>query len=351
MTSLRPAGGGAKRRCPSEAEPQPRFSTVGGGASLVLLLGSVLLATACGNSWIGQTSEAREQPRLEAIDVSAVPRGTLALPKEDRSIKFAVIGDSGRGWPPQHEVAAQMAAYRQNFDYKFVLRAGDNISEGPATAEDYRLKFEEPYKVLLDAGVKFYAVLGNHDDPKQVFYEPFNMDGDRYYTFTPPVDPITRWDTRVRFFALDSTNLDGQQMQWFEHEASESRAEWKIAFQHHPLYTPGRYTLAARGHRFALEASFVNGGIDVVFSGHEHLYARSEMQKGVLYFISGGAGSLREGDSSPSRFIAKSYDNDFHFMLVEIADEGFFFQAINRKGETVDAGSLRSVTEDTLDRR
>src|ERR671912_133080 len=152
--------------------------------SRVLLLCSVLFATACGNSWIGQTSEAREQPRLEAIDVSTVPRGTLALPNEDRSIKFAVIGDSGRGWPPQHEVAAQMAAYRQNFDYKFVLMAGDNIYEGPATAEDYRLKFEEPYKVLLDAGVKFYAVLGNHDDPKQVFYEPFNMDGDRYYTFT-----------------------------------------------------------------------------------------------------------------------------------------------------------------------
>ena len=179
--------------------------------------------------------------------------GTLTLPNEDRSIKFAVIGDSGRGWPPQHEVAAQMVAYRQNFDYKFVLMAGDNIYEGPATPEDYRLKFEEPYKVLLDAGVKFYAVLGNHDDPKQVFYEPFNMDGDRYYTFTPPVDPITRWDTRVRFFALDSTNLDGEQMQWFEHEAAESRAEWKIAFLHHPLYTPGRYTLASRGHRFALE--------------------------------------------------------------------------------------------------
>ncbi len=38
-------------------------------------------------------------------------------------------------------------------------------------------------------------------------------------------------------------------------------------------------------------------------------------------------------------------------MLVEIADSGFFFQAINRKGETVDAGSLRTVTADTLDRR
>jgi predicted phosphodiesterase len=244
-----------------------------------------------------------------------------------------------------------MAAFRERFKYDFVLMNGDNIYEGPATPEDYRIKFEEPYKALLDAGVKFYAVLGNHDDPKQVDYKPFNMDGDRYYTFTPPVDPITRWDTRVRFFALDSTNIDGEQMKWFEHEVTESRAEWKIAFLHHPLYTPGRYTLASRAHRFALESAFVNGGIDVVFSGHEHLYSRSEPQKGVLYFISGAAGSLREGDVSRSNVIAKAYDNDFHFMLVEIADRGFYFQAINRAGKTVDAGSLLAATEDTAARR
>jgi predicted phosphodiesterase len=310
-----------------------------------------VLTAACGTSWIEKTSEAREQPRIEALDVSAIAPGTLTLPNEDRSIKFAVIGDSGRGWQPQHDVAAQMVAFRERFDFAFVLMAGDNIYEGPATAEDYRIKFEDPYKALLDAGVKFYAVLGNHDDPKQVHYEPFNMKGNRYYTFTPPVDPITRWDTRVRFFALDSTNLDGEQMKWFEHEAAESRAEWKIALLHHPLYTSGRYTLASRALRFSLESSLVNGGIDIVFSGHEHIYNRSEPQKGVLYFVTGGAGSLREGDVRPSSVIAKGYDQDFHFMLIEIADEGFFWQAINRKGVTIDAGSLRFATEDTRDRR
>ena len=35
---------------------------------------------------------------------------------------------------------------------------GDNIYEGPATRDDYRRKFEEPYRRLLDEGVKFYAV-------------------------------------------------------------------------------------------------------------------------------------------------------------------------------------------------
>lgn len=312
---------------------------------------AAVVSAGCGSSWIERTPEARVQPRIDALDVSGLSPGALVLPNHDRAIKFAVIGDSGRGWQPQLDVAAQMVSFRRQFDFEFVLMAGDNIYEGPATAEDYRVKFEEPYQALLADGVRFYAVLGNHDDPRQVFYEPFSMNGNRYYTFTPPVDPITRWNTRVRFFALDTTNLDNEQMRWFEHEAAESRAEWKIALMHHPLYTPGRYTIASRAMRYSLESSLVNGGVDVVFSGHEHLYSRSEPQNGVLYFVSGGAGSLRKGDVRPSNAIARGYDDDFHFMLIEINDEGFFWQAVNRTGVTVDAGALRAVSGDTADRR
>jgi hypothetical protein len=315
---------------------------------LILLL---LAATAaCGNT-PRQSPAATGQPRVVAVNVAGLAPGALTLPNAGRSIKFAVIGDSGRGSKEQHEVAAQMEAYRQRFDYKFALMVGDNIYEGPASEEDYRLKFELPYKALLDAGVKFYAALGNHDDTNEIYYKPFNMDGRRYYTFVPPVDAITRWDTRVRFFSLDSTYIDRDELRWLEKETTESRAEWKIAYLHHPLYTSGRYTLAARGIRFSLESAFVNGGVNVVFTGHEHIYERSELQQGILYFISGGAGSLREGDAHPSPMIARSYDRDFHFMLVEINDDGLFFQAINRVGVTVDAGELTRPTADTTARR
>ena len=129
-------------------------------------------------------------------------------------------------------------------------------------------------------------------------------------------------------------------MRWLNHELDQSDSEWKIALLHHPLYTSGRYGLVARGIRFGLESALLSGGVDVVFSGHEHIYERSELQKGILYFISGGAGSLRAGDAKPSPQIAKSFDTDYHFMLIEITNEGLFFQAIDRKGNTVDAGAL-----------
>ena len=112
---------------------------------------------------------------------------------------------------------------------------------------------------------------------------------------------------------------------------------------HYPMYTSGRYGLQARRQRFSLESSFIDGGVDVAFSGHEHFYQRTTIQNGILYFITGGAGSLRAGDARPSAQVARSYDRDHSFLLVEISDAGIAFQAVNRLGRTVDAGSLRRL--------
>ena len=42
-------------------------------------------------------------------------------------MRFAVIGDSGRGDQPQNDVAAQMVAWREQFPFDLVLMLGDNI--------------------------------------------------------------------------------------------------------------------------------------------------------------------------------------------------------------------------------
>jgi 3',5'-cyclic AMP phosphodiesterase CpdA len=264
----------------------------------------------------------------------------LLLPNARTSVKFAVIGDSGRGTPEQRQVADQMVRARETFEFAFVLMLGDNIYEGPATPDDYRLKFEEPYHELLRDGVRFFAALGNHDDPLQVHYPPFNMEGERYYSFVPPEDPLTRLATRVELFALDSTNLDTVQIAWLEERLDASSAQWKIVFLHHPLYTSGRYRHASRAHRLALEPVLRRGGVSAVFSGHEHIYQRTDLQHGIQYFVSGGAGSLRRGDGASSPFVARSYSQDYHFMLVEIEDDALHFQAIARNGGTIDAGTL-----------
>jgi hypothetical protein len=291
-------------------------------------------------------AEQREVRPLEA----AATTGSVALPNRLGSVKFAVIGDSGRGNQPQYDIANQMVTLREQFPFAFVLMNGDNIYEGPATADDYRDKFEKPYRQLLDDGVKFFATLGNHDDPRQVYYAPFNMSGNRYYTFRPSEDPVTRLLTSVRFFAIDTVTLDRQQMRWLEQQLLESDSEWKICFFHHPMYTSGRYQRASAAVRVALEPLFTRFGVDAVFAGHEHFYMRSTLQRGIQYFVSGAAGSLRYGDSTFAPFVARAFDTDYHFMLIELEREVMSFQVISRTGETVDSGALhrRSVPTSSL---
>ena len=305
----------------------------------VLLIAQLGLGIACRETPV-TAGDAAPVRSVHALATASLKNGALALPNKINSVKFAVIGDSGRGTAPQHEVASQMQRYHEEFKYPFVLMVGDNIYEGPATAEDYRAKFEAPYRELLDDGVRFFAALGNHDDPNQVFYGPFHMKGERYYSFAPPEDVLTRVTTTVEFFALDSTNLDRGQMQWLDERLGKSSASWKIVFMHHPLYTSGRYRNASRAHRWALEPLLVKHQVDAVFSGHEHIYQRIELQKGIQYFVSGGAGSLRRGDGVAAPFVARTYDEDYHFMLVEIEGDALHIQAISRTGETIDAATV-----------
>ena len=277
---------------------------------------------------------------VSEVQLDGIAPGTLLLPNTLTSVKFAVIGDSGRWSQEQRETASQLTLFRKDFPFEFVLMLGDNIYEGPASPADYLHKFEEPYANLLEAGVDFYAALGNHDDPRQVDYPPFNMKGERYYSFAPPEDVLAKITNRVEFFALDTTNPDGTQLRWLDERLGASNAEWKICFFHHPLYTSGRYRAWTFAHRRLLEPLLVRHGVDVVLSGHEHIYQRSRLQEGIMYFVSGAAGSVRRGDGTESGVIARSYSQDLHFLLMEIDRDTLHFQAISRTGVTIDAGTL-----------
>jgi predicted phosphodiesterase len=253
----------------------------------------------------------------------------MKLPVMPNSVRFLVIGDAGTGDRRQNEVAAQIVRYRAEFPFTFAIMLGDNIY-GKERPQDFVKKFEGPYKKLLDADVKFYAALGNHDDPNQRYYKPFNLDGQRYRTFK---------EGHVRFFILDSNYLDPKQVKWLEKELDASDSEWKIAYFHHPLYTTAR-----RGPevelRAILEPLFVKHGVDVVFTGHEHIYERFKPQKGIHHFIVGGAAKLRLGDTRRGPLTAAAFDTDRSFMIAEIMDSKMFFQVISRTGAVVDEGII-----------
>jgi predicted phosphodiesterase len=307
-------------------------------ATALAAAASVVLSSACrGRSG---SSDAQRAPRTTVQELSPAP-GQLALPLKSGSVRFAVIGDSGRGDQLQAEVAQQMTAWREKFPFEFVVMLGDNIYP-PHAADDFQKKFETPYRALLDQDVQFYAAIGNHDPETELAYAKFNMEGRRYYTFRRNERRVEGLaGAGVRFFVLDSRSFDPSQLVWLREELARSTTDWKICYFHHPLYTSGRYGTAARFLRIAVEPILLEGNVDVVLTGHEHFYERLHPQRGIAYFISGGAGSLRKGDiRGPCSIMARGFDTDFHFMMMEISGDTLYFQAISRTGETIDAGSI-----------
>jgi 3',5'-cyclic AMP phosphodiesterase CpdA len=276
-------------------------------------------------------------PRLRAaIVLLCVAAGALAvraasLPNAAGSLKIAVMGDSGTGDREQFEVAAQMTEKHRQFKYDLVLMVGDNFygSQRPA---DLAKKFGTPFKELLDAGVSFRAALGNHDDVSTINYAPINMGGQRYYTYARG---------NVRFLVLDTNILDAKQVAWAEAALQQSREDWKIAYFHHPLYSSAGRHGANVDIRVLLEPLFVKYGVNVVFSGHDHVYERIKPQQGIYYFVAGSGGKLRKGDLRQSPITAAGYDRDRAFMLLEIQGDDLFFEAISRTGVTVDSGQIR----------
>ena len=268
---------------------------------------------------------------LAALGATMCAAQDLKLPNKKDSVRFAVIGDTGTGSKEQYQTADQLARFRASFPFDSVLMLGDNLY-GVEKPKDFSNKFERPYEAMLKEGVKFYATLGNHDDPNQRLYKDFNMEGKRYYSFKPK--------DRVRFFSLDSNYMDKQQIEWLEKELSGSGSDWKIAFFHHPLYSSGEKHGPDEDLRKVLEPLFLKHGVSVVFTGHEHFYERLKPQKGIHYFIEGSSAKLREGNIGKSEQTAKGFDTDTTFMLCEIDDDRLYFQTITRTGKTVDSGVI-----------
>ena len=287
------------------------------------------------SSTIGCAQQQRGPVQVDAAQSpqQAAAAPTTPLPNLPDSLKFAVLGDFGDGSEEQYELAAQMAVVHKRFPYTMVITVGDNLY-GSERPQDFKRKFEVPYKAVLDAGVEFHASLGNHDSREQRYYKMFNMGGETYYSFKPDKQ-------NVKFIALESDYLEADQVQWLQKELEGSREDWKIPFFHHPPYSSGGRHGSHVRHREVLEPLFVKHNVSVVFTGHDHIYERIKPQQGIVYFVVGSGGKLRRGDIDRGTGItAAANAQDRIFLACEINGDELVFNAITQSGKVIDSGVI-----------
>ncbi|HEU4388160.1 MAG TPA: metallophosphoesterase [Blastocatellia bacterium] len=268
------------------------------------------------------------------------PGSIIASEPVKNGIRFGVIGDWGTGCHNEQGIATQMLGAHRSNPLDLVISAGDNIYPNGSLSH-FKKNFEQPFAGLLVDRVRFYAVLGNHDveDGRhdQCEYPLFNMGGNSYYT-------LKKGDGLLEFFMLDSNSFDATQATWLENSLRASQAKWKIAVFHHPIYSSGKSHGSSLSLRRKLEPLFTRYGVSIAFSGHDHIYERTRPQNGIHYFVSGAAGKTRRGDvdlKSPIR--QASFDQDNHFMLIDVDDRQVSFQAVSETGAIVDSGTIKQI--------
>ena len=285
--------------------------------------------------------------RQAIISLGAITAGALIKPTSifcsnnvKEKITFAVIGDFGTGEADEFGVAKKMFETHTQSPFEFVLTTGDNIYQN-GSGRHFVKKFEEPFAGLIKAQVPFYASLGNHDVQEgrqdQTNYPLFNMGGNNYYT-------ISKGNGLVDFFMLDTTDFGLTQTSWLENALRNSKAKWKIAAFHHPLYSSAKNHGSDMKLRAKIEPMFTRYGVKVVFTGHDHIYERVKLQQGIQHFITGAGGKTRRGDvDMKSEIRAATFDKDNHFMLLELDENEIAFKAISETGEVVDSGTIKQV--------
>lgn len=283
--------------------------------------------------------------RRAILSIAAISAGALIKPSSifgvqpvKDKLRFAVIGDWGTGDRDCIGVAKQMLATHERTPMDLIVAAGDNVYPN-GSGRYFSKAIEQPFAGIIKDKVPFYAVLGNHDVEEgrqdQCQYPLFNMGGKNYYT-------IKQGDGLAELFMLDSTDFDSAQTNWLEQQLKDSKAKWKIAVLHHPLYSSGKAHGSSKGLRRIIEPIFTRYGVQAVFSGHDHIYERTKPQQGIQYFVSGAGGKTRRGDVDlKSSFREVSYDEDNHFMLIDVDDKQINFQAISEGGSVIDSGSIK----------
>ena len=247
-----------------------------------------------------------------------------AAPAAASRFTFAVVGDYGSGTPDENAVASLIRSWRPDF----VLTTGDNAYPlGAKTLLDRDIF--RPYAAVMRESAWFPA-LGNHDveaSGGRPELEAFHSLGaERWYRFT--------WgNAAVVVLDSDTSVARGSPQLRFARKALARRSCFRFAAWHHPPWEPPGRPFSP-GLRRTVVPLVQNDGVQVVFVGHLHAYARSRPHRGVVYVAVGTGGASLSDDARELTIpLARVVQGRFGALRVDVAGRTARFRY-----ETVDGG-------------
>jgi 3',5'-cyclic AMP phosphodiesterase CpdA len=192
--------------------------------------------------------------------------------------RMAVYGDS-RGSPAIHRKVVEGIL---TFNPRVVFHTGDLVKRGADQKEWDALK---GIIAPLTEKAEFFPVRGNHDTGSSLYFDTFTLPGnEKWYS-------VERYG--VHFILLDSNTRiapGSEQYRWLEAELQRlpRKEQFVAVILHHSPFSTGIYA-DERGLQKKIVPLFEKYAVDIVFSGHHHVYERLQV-RGVTYIVTGGGG-------------------------------------------------------------
>ena len=275
------------------------------------------------------------------------PGPTNANP-DDSTIRFAVIGDYGKDSANEGRVADLVSSWNPDF----VITTGDNnYPDGAGSTIDdnigkYYSQFIGDYQGSYGSGSstnRFWPSLGNHDwhtiscsgsSCNGAYFDYFTLpNNERYYEVDLGIVHLFAIDSNIE--EPDGRGENSSQASWLQDQLAASTSCYNLVYFHHAPYSSGHH-----GSNSTMQWPFPTWGADAVFSGHDHLYERLDVN-GTPYFVNGAGGaSLYDfeniGNLPPEAESMVRYNQDYGAMLVTVDFTGVTYQFYNADDTLID---------------
>lgn len=256
------------------------------------------------------------------VALAAAVVGVSAAASPASAVRFAVKGDWGDGSASQFAITTRMCARYAKTKFAFTLTTGDNFYPSGTSTEG---KFAKPEKCLIDLGVPYRAVWGNHDaggsSTGTVLKTPA-----RWYTFV---------SGPIRFVMLDANQPSNRsQLTFLSKTLAAETARPVIVAYHQGTRTAGLHEPQIVQQKL-WEPLFLKYKVKLVLQGHNHLYERI-VYKGITYVTSGGGGQANLYPCSRKAIGLVLCSPTHHFLLVEATRSKIGVQAITTTGAVLD---------------
>lgn len=298
-------------------------------ALLVLAVVVVLTQTRLGH--YATYNLTNNEGRRTGAEISVAYRPADQSAAGDVPIRLAVAGDVGTGGAAEQATADAINRIEEFGEYDALLLLGDNAYPSGDPAE-LKAKVLDPFADVLDGGTQLLPVLGNHDDgfgDEQV--AAFGLPGRWYSTVVGD----------VLIVSLDSNRPgDIDQLKWLDETLTERRQRWTIVEMHHPPYSGGWHG-SDRDVRAAFGPLFERHRVDLVLTGHDHDYQRTQQISGVTYVVSGAAAKRRAANLADFTEVAMSR---YHFTDITIWNDRLVLRAVDQNGRVFDEATLTPNT-------